>query len=296
MDLNQLSVFVRVVDKGSFTLAARYLQQPKSKVSRHLAALETELGTPLLYRSTRQLSLTEAGRELYEKVKDHIYGLEEVSTGSSINSEEATGLLKLTAAEDLGSILLGPFVYELSKINPLLKVNLHLSNDVVDLVKEGIDIALRIGEMDDTSLKAKRVGYVYSIFVASPQYLKKHSEPKQPIDLEKHSVLLFSPDSIGNQVVLLKEKKPVKIKLNPFCTANNPKTLLDIALLNGGVALIPEFLCLDAILQKKLVRVLPEFTTKLDPVHFVWPAQKGHNAKLRACLDFGVPYLAKYFS
>ena len=296
MDLNQIAVFVRVVDKGSFTLAAKFLKQPKSKVSRYIAALEQELGTPLLYRSTRQLSLTEAGTHLYEKTKEHIYGLEGVNTNGGGESGEVSGVLKLTAAEDLGSMLLGPFVAELTKLHPGLRVSLHLSNNMVDLVKEGMDVAIRIGEMEDTSLKAKLIGWISFILVASPHYLKKVSEIKTVSDLSDHPALNFSPEGELQQWILFKDRKQHKVKINALCSANNPKTLLDIAIAGRGVALIPEFLCVDGLLHKKLVRVLPGYSTKPVPVHFVWPDQKGNNPKLRACLDFGTPYLGKYFS
>ncbi len=296
MDLNQLAVFVRVVDKGSFTLAAKFLKQPKSRVSRYIAALEEELGTALLYRSTRQLSLTEAGAHLYENVKSHIYGLEGVGLNTNPVSNEVNGVLKLTAAEDLGSMLLGPFVAELTKLHPKLKVNLHLTNQLVDLVKEGMDVAIRIGEMDDTSLKAKLIGWISFVLVATPQYLKKAPEIKTVSDLSQHPALVFSSEDEMNQWHLFNDRKQFKVKVNPLCSSNNPKTLLDIALAHRGVALIPEFLCVDALAHKKLVRVMPDYCTKPSPVHFVWPDQKGNNPKLRACLDIGVPFLGKYLS
>jgi LysR family transcriptional regulator, regulator for bpeEF and oprC len=295
MDLNQLSVFVKVVDKGSFTKAAEALRQPKSRVSRNIAALEREFGVPLLYRSTRQFSLTEEGKALYEKTREHIYGLEGASELLQYKSGRVAGVLKLTASEDLGSTLLGPFISELTKQHPELRVHLYLSNEVVDLVKEGIDIAIRIDELGDTSLMAKKIGIISFFLVATPSYLKNSAPIRTIEDLARHPALVFSGSDQQDTWTLVKDKKSKNIRVQALCQSNNPKALLDIALNSHGVALLPEFLCLELILQKKLTRVLPDYSTHPVPVYFVWPPQKGDNPRLRACIDMGTTYLSPYF-
>jgi DNA-binding transcriptional LysR family regulator len=297
MDLNQLAVFVRVVDQGSFTKAAKALKKPKSRVSRNIAALEQRLGVPLLYRSTRQLSLTEAGLSLYRDSKDHVYGLESVTESLRSDPKEVSGVLKLTAAEDMGSMLFGKFISELTEKYPKLRVELHFSNDWVDLVKEGLDVALRIGELEDTTLKARRVGWITSILVASSSYLKNAPKLDSLKDIGNHPTLCFSSGEEEDEGVwtLSGQGKQSKVQITPLCQANNPKTVLDLALAGKGVGLIPDFLCIDLLQQKKLVRLLPAFSTRPVPVHFVWPQQRGSNPKLRACVDFGVENLARYF-
>lgn len=295
MDLNLFSTFVRVVDQGSFTKAARLLKQPKSRVSRHIATLESKLGRPLLYRSTRQLSLTETGRGLYESIKSHIYSLEGSTENLSAGSHEVSGVLKLTVAEDLGSMLLGPFLAELTRRYPKLAIDLHLSNQIVDLVRDGLDVAIRIGDLEDTSLKARLIGSVTSKLFASPKYLKSAPEIKRLSDLADHATLHFEPEGQDNTWTLLRGGREQSIQIHPFCKANHPKILLDLAVAGRGVALIPEFLVVDELKRGTLVQVLPELTGERTPVHFVWPAQKGENPKLRACVDVGVEILANYF-
>ena len=297
MDLNRLSVFVKVVDKGSFTKAADALRQPKSRVSRHIAALERDLGVPLLYRSTRQFSLTEAGRALYSDVRDHVYALEGATDSLATDPKQIAGLLKLTAAEDLGSTLLGPFVAALTKKFPELVLQLHFSNELVDLVKEGMDLAIRIDELEDTTLRARKIGTIAFGIVAAPAYLKRAPVIRKLEDLAYHPALSFSTLTEGDVWHLVRQDKSRRtVRVQPRCRSNNPKSLLDIALSGQGVALLPEFLCFEALRSKALVRLLPEYSTRPVPVHFVWPAQRGRNPKLHACVDFGVEYLARFLN
>lgn len=296
MDLNQLAVFVRVVDSGSFTKAAKALLQPKSRVSRRIAALEKELGTSLLYRTTRQFSLTEAGRELYQRVRNEVYSLAQAKDFLQGSANEVSGTLNVTASHDVGTHLLGSLIAELHEQYPKLSVQLHLSNTPVDLVKEGIDLALRIGALKDGTLKARPLGKIALILVASPEYLKKSSKIEKLKDLAEHPALAFTVETTGNTWVLrTKSGKDEKVSVQILCRSNNPRVLLDLALAGKGVALVPEFLCVDAIKEGKLVRVLRDYFTRPATIQFVWPSQTEANPKVRAFIEIGLKRLQGYF-
>ncbi|MBC7693487.1 MAG: LysR family transcriptional regulator [Methylotenera sp.] len=300
MNLNQIAVFVRVVDSGSFTRAAQYLKQPKSRVSRTIATLEMDLGVALLYRTTRQFSLTEAGRALHERAKPHIYALEGAAEFLKEASREVAGVLRVTTAEDLASALLGPLIAEAGTLYPKMTIELELSNQVVDLVRDGIDVAIRIGPLEDTTLKARSLGSVALILVASPDYLKSAGSLRELSDLEKHPALDFATDGDGKEdrwkLRARDSKKSESVKIRVQCRSNNPKILLDLAEAGQGIALIPEFLCLEGIKNGRLRRVLEKYASVPSPVHFVWPSQKEANPKVRAFVDLGLRRLSRYFS
>ena len=309
MDFNKVAVFVRVIDLGSLTKAAAFLHQPKSRVSRNIAALERELGVALLYRTTRQFSATEAGRALYQRCRQHVYELEAATQSLKETSDEVSGLLKITAAEDMGSMFLGPLIAELKILHPKITTEVLLSNDTVDLVKEGIDLAIRIGELEDTGLKARAIGHIEFIFVASPAYLKKSRKLENLTDLATHPALVFNPESEGpywlvtaNARARVQTSKAHAAKIQEervyyqaHCRANSPRILLELALAGQGIALIPQFLCVDAFKAGTLKRVLPSHCTRPVPIQFVWPGQRELSPKVRAFIDLGIKRLSRYF-
>ena len=298
MDLNQLAVLVRVIDAGSFTKAAKTLRQPKSRVSRRVAALERELGVALLYRTTRQFRPTEAGLALYNECRDHVYALEGASRAAHDHSKEVAGTLRVSAAEDMGVALLGPVIDEVTRLHPRLTVDAQFSNSYVDLVREGFDLALRIGALKDTTLKARVLGQVTSILVASPGYLKSAPRIETLGDLARHPALDFAFDEDEGGLWRLRApgRREEKVRVEPRCRASNPQILVELACAGKGVALVPAFLCHEALESGKLKRVLASLTADSAPVSFVWPAQKQDSPKVRAFVETGVRLLARYFS
>ncbi|MEW6057713.1 MAG: LysR family transcriptional regulator [Bdellovibrionota bacterium] len=297
VDFNKLAIFVRVVDHGSITKAAKFLRQPKSRVSRNIAALEKELGQPLLYRTTRQFNPTEAGRALYQACRLQVYELEAAAASLKEGSNEVSGILRISAAEDMGSLLLGPLIADFKALHPKVSTEVYLSNDIIDLVKEAIDLTIRIGELEDTGFKARTIGHTASILIASPGYLKSAPKISSLSDLAHHPALVFIPDSHGTHWLLTTNgRKEEKVRFQAHCRANNPKILLDLALADQGVALIPEFLCIEALQEGTLKRVLKPYETLPDPIHFVWPGQRETSPKVRAFIDFGLKKLSRYFT
>lgn len=284
-DLNQIMIFVKVVESGSFTKAAELLKQPKSRISRRLAALEKNLGTQLIYRTTRQMQLTETGKDYYRRCAPLIRDLESANHAMTTHAEELSGTLRLTAPEDYGKYILAPIVDEFLKRHPKMKVELILTGTYLDLIKESIDIAVRIGHLKDASMKSKKISSITSIAVASPSFLEKHPPITKPQDLNEVPCLGFQLGT-RNQWKLIREKQEVKIKAQGPVTANSPDFICQLAVLGRGVALIPRFLCETALESGKLVHLLKSWASDPIPVHLLIPVQKEIPPKTKAFMDF----------
>ncbi|MCD6061002.1 MAG: Transcriptional regulator, LysR family, partial [Moraxellaceae bacterium] len=191
MDLNDVAVFEKVVSEGSLTAAASRLNQPKSSVSRALSRLEADLGVRLLQRTTRKLHLTEAGRLFFDRTKRVLGELREAEQAVTQLQEAPRGNLRITMPVELGMKFMGRVVAEFMQRHPEVSIEAELSGRMVDLVQEGFDLALRIGEFADSSLVARRLGNLSGRFYASPAYLARHGLPKKPEDLGAHEVILF---------------------------------------------------------------------------------------------------------
>lgn len=305
MDLDDVAVFVRVIDCGGFTKAATQLHQPKSRVSRTIAALERRLGVTLLYRTTRQLSVTEAGRALYEQTRGNVYAIEGACQGLQERRDEVAGTLRLTTVDSVAESVLGPLLVELHAVHPRLRVDLRTSAEVIDLVKEGVDVALRLGRLRDSALTVRAVGHIALILVASPAYLRSAPPLREVADLALQRALHFETGDMATTWTLAPlnrrraaragQVEAVSVAIDVYVRSAAPRVLLELALAGRGVALIPEYLCTDAIADGRLVRLLAPYTTALYPVQFAWPAQREANPKVRAFVDFAAPRLARYF-
>ena len=272
MDLNQLSVLVG--HRRQELYETGLLKQPKSRVSRRIATLERELGVALLYRTTRRFSPTEAGMTLYRECRDHIYALEGASRFAQEHSKEVLGVLKISVAEDMGTTLLGPVIDEVTRLHPGLLIDAQLSNAYVDLVREGFDLAIRIGELEDTSLMARKIGQTNSFLVASPQYLDSAPRIESLKDLAKHPTLNFIFGEAEEDIWRLRSGSKRKTSSNPFALSIGQSGSPATGNSWNGVALVPSYLCLDAFESGKLKRVLGRYSTEFLSVSFVWPSQR----------------------
>lgn len=297
MDLNQIAVLVRVIESGSLTRAAEILRQPKSRVSRRIAALERELGVTLIYRSTRQFSPTEAGLQLYRQCRQQVYDLEAAARSLQDDANEISGTLKITSTVDMGTVLLAPLLSELTSLYPRISPSLFLSDDIVDLVKEGIDVAIRFGYLKDTTLKARAIGSAPFILVASPAYLGRSPAIENVSDLTQHACLVLGePNRVLSWNLKEGGQREDTAAVSPSIGSNNTRVLIDLTLAGKGVALLPEFMCADALREGRLQRVLSRHATDGFPVNFVWPATRETSPKLRAFIDLGLKRFAKYFA
>ena len=273
MDLNEITVYIKVVELGSFSQAAKFLGMPNSTVSAKISDLEKRLGVSLMKRSTRKLFITPEGQSFFESCRT---GLDQIRTATSTimgTKEEPHGLLRITAPISLGAALLPKIISLYKEKFPLVQLDISLNDQTVDFISDGFDIAIRVGELKDSSLIAKKLGEVYFAPFASSKYLKKFSLPETPQDLSKHSCLQFSNLGTGDWQ-LISAKKTVQIPMMQKILINELTLLKTLALDGAGIALLPTFLCLHEVQTGKLIRILPEWKAHSRVVSFVYGGQK----------------------
>lgn len=289
IDLNQIMIFVKVVESGSLTKAAHLLNQPKSRISRRLAALEKTLGTQLIYRTTRQMQLTETGRDYYRRCAPLILDLENANNAMTTHAEELGGLLRITAPEDVANIILAPIIDEFLKVHPKIKIEMVLSGVYLDLVKESIDIAIRIGHLKDATMKSKKIGSITSILVASPSFLEKHPPISKPDHLAKTPCLVFESGRTGLWR-LFRERQETKVKVQGPIRANSPYFIYRMCLQGRGVGLVPAFLCVEDIARGRLVQVLKGWSSEAIPIQLLTPSHKEVPAQTKAFMNFAAEH------
>jgi LysR family transcriptional regulator for bpeEF and oprC len=278
MDIELTRIFVKIIQNGSFSKAAEILKVPKSTISKSLTRLEQETGTKLLLRTTRNLTLTAAGRLFYETCLGPIQTIEDAQRSLNGSDSILSGLIRITAPEDLGTEVIAPLIAELTKKHPLLNFELTYTDDRIDLIREGFDFAVRIGNLEASSLKAKRIGEITLIPISSPQYLKASEKIVDPKDLEKHQCLsLYGKAS--PKWKLKSKKGSFEVQVNPRIKSNQMTSLLKMVKARAGVALVPIFLCRQEIDQGKIIRILPEWLGPSLPVTLLSPVASTSSAR-----------------
>lgn len=284
MDFNAALVFVRVIQAGSFSRAARQMEMPVSTVSAKVASLEKSLGVSLIQRTTRRLRLTDPG-EVY--FKHAVRAASELQMAQSLTQETQEGVrgkIRITAPVELGMSTLAESISTFLAKYPTLQVELLLTDRLVDLVAEGIDIAIRIGELKDSTLISKRIGASGMRAYASPSYLKKAPALKKPQDLTQHTCLLFTNTYDGHWT-LERGNQTLKVAVSGVFAANNLIAVHKLTVDGRGVALLPATLCIDDVEKKRLVPVLEGWATKKHPVHLVYPQQSFVPKSTRTLID-----------
>lgn len=285
MDLNEILVFSKVVQSGSFSAAARELGLPKSTVSRKVSQLEERLGARLLQRTTRKLSLTDVGAAYYERASRIVADIEEADRTALQMQGEARGTLRVTAPVEFGVAYLGVIFDALLERHPHLHVEVVLTDRVVDLVEEGFDVALRAGRLADSTLIVKKLGAIQRLVVASPDYLARRGRPTSPEDLRDHECILFRAGQEGPVWRLEGPGGVIDVAVSGRFVANNFDLVRDAAIAGHGIALVPASQCCDAIRQGRLEMVLPEWTSPLVQISAVYPSPRHLSPKLKAMLD-----------
>ncbi|MDB4968823.1 MAG: Transcriptional regulator, LysR family [Myxococcales bacterium] len=283
MDLNDILVFTRVVQSGSFTAAARALDLTKSSISRKVSELEDRLGARLLQRTTRKLSLTDVGRAYYENCARIVAELEEADLAVGRMQSSARGVLRITVPLAFGAF--GAIVAEFSKRYPEVQVEIVATDRQVDLVEEGFDLAIRAGALADSTLIARPLGQVRRLLVASPAYLKKSGQPKAPADLEKHACLVFAAAPSPARWTLRRDGKSVKVSTPARLVVNDFELLREAARSGLGIATLPEYLCKEDFARGRLRAVLPAWCTEETPIHAVYPTTRHLSPKVIAFVD-----------
>lgn len=291
MDLNETAVFVKVVQAGGFSAAARQLEQPTSTVSTRVARLERRLGVTLLQRTTRRLSLTDLGRLYYGHAAAGMEHLIEAEAALNESMGEPKGRLRVTAPADFGDTILVCLLERLSKSYPQIDVDLFLTDRYLDLVAEGVDVAIRAGKLSDSTLIAKRVGIACWALFASPEYLNTAPPLASPRDLRRHRCLQFT--SFGKtQWTLSNRTSSVTVPMGGNLVVNDLGIIRSMGLQARGVGLLPTYICHEDVLAHRLVRVLPKWQARADPIQLVYPQQRFVSPNLRAFVDVAAPELS----
>jgi DNA-binding transcriptional LysR family regulator len=287
-------VFAQVVAEGSFTAAARALELPKSTVSRRVSRLEEALGVQLLRRTTRKLSLTDAGRAFHTCAQRAVEALESAERAATALLDEPRGRLRVTAPVELGTRTFG-VVLGFCEAHPQVQLELELSNRFVNLVEEGFDVALRGGRPPEGALTGRSLGAVEIHLVASPAYLARRGAPKRTRDLEAHDAVVFPSWVHGGAWVLQGPRGEVRAAPRGRLTVNNLEAARLAARAGLGIALLPDSYCTDDVAGGSLVRVLPRLHMRTEGLWVVYSRTRFPSAKVRAFVDHVVAELGDAF-
>jgi len=285
MDLNDVPLFVRVVELGSFTAAAEALAKEKSSVSRAVTRLESDLGVRLLQRTTRKLALTDAGQAFYERVRVSMSGLDEAADAVRELGGEPRGTVRVAAPPDASSFGLPEVIAEFMERYPAIHVEIALGSRHVDLVAEGFDMALRAGRLSDSSLVARRIGGSDLALFASPEYLRRRGRPKRLVDLKKHDLILLRGRA-SQTLTLTGPDGQESVEVSARLGADDMSFLARAAAGGAGIALIPAMIARSPALRGELEVVLPSYRMVGGALHAVLPSHAFVPARVALLRDF----------
>lgn len=289
VDLNGFTVFAKVAELGGFTAAADALGLSKSMVSRQVSALEDQLGVRLFNRTTRRISLTEAGAVVFERAQRIVSEAQEAAEEATCVEGAVRGQLRINAPMSFGISQLGPVMPEFLARYPELNVDLVLNDRRVDLIEDGFDVSLRISALTDSSLIARQLAPVERYIVGAPAYFEKHGVPKRPADLATHDFMLYTLLARPNLLEMENaqgEKEQVELKGRFLC--NNADAMVEMMLKGMGLVFSPDVLCHEHLKSGALVRVLEDWTVPALTLHVIYPHSRHLAAKVRAFVDFSV--------
>lgn len=288
MDLPALQAFVKVVQTGSFTRAAAALGSQKAHLSRVVGQLEKSLGVRLLERTTRALSLTEVGREFYERAVGILAAVDDAERAVQNAQGEPRGTLRLTCGVEFGMIAISSWIGRYLLRYPQVRVDADFTGRLVDLVHEGFDLAIRVGPLADSTLAARRLGELaYGLF-AAPDYLVRRGEPAHPADLATHAGLVFAAGSHQASWSLARAGTTERVELTPRLRANNVFAVRDAAIDGLGVAQLPRIVAAAAVQAGQLRPLLADWAPPSAPVHAVFASARYLTPKVRAFIDLAV--------
>ena len=283
--LDGIAAFARVVDGGSFSTAAHRLGISKSAVSAHVQRLEERLGIRLLNRSTRRLSLTEAGAAYYRHCARILAEAESAEQVASALQREPRGTLRISAPNSFGWMHVGPAVPAFLKRYPELSVDITLSPAHVNLVDEGLDLAIRIGVLEDSPLVVRRLAPSRLVVCATPAYLKEHGKPREPGDLTKHNCLCTGLLPWGDEWRLAGKRGEVRVAVGGSFRSNSAEMLRTAALDGIGIAVLPTWAVAEPLRSGALRRVLEAWEPPASTIYAVYPGNRLMSMKVRAFVD-----------
>ncbi len=282
----EMRAFVTVVDKGSFVRAADALELSKTAVSRLVGELEARLGTRLLHRTTRKLSLTPEGEVFHERCRQLLAEVTAAEAELTAHAGEAVGRLRLNVPVTFGLLHLAPLWPAFMALHPKVELDITLADRLVDLVDEGYDAAVRIARLQPSSLISRRLSSTRLVLCASPEYLRRHGAPTHPAELAQHAVISYTLLSMGDRWEFEGPAGPVSAMVSPRMRTNSGDTCCAAALQHQGLVLQPTFMVGPYLLSGALVEVMSPYRSIELGVYAVYPSRKHLTPKVRALIDF----------
>jgi DNA-binding transcriptional LysR family regulator len=289
--IHQMEVFAAINDTGSFVQASNRLRMSPPAVTRAMNALEDRLGVQLMTRSTRQLTLTDAGARFLIATRQLLAEIETAEKLAVGEEGVAQGHLTVSASLAFSRMIAAPVIRSFLASHPRISVSLIAVDRVTNIVEEGIDVAIRIGELPDSSLMAKRLGVVRRLFVASPEYLERRGTPMDPSELKLHSIIGFTGIMPSHDWHYKHGKSRGHVQLHPRFEVNDATTALTAATAGEGITMALSYMIADEIRSGRLAPVLVDYLPPAEPIHLVYPQSKIVAPKVRAFVDFATDRL-----
>jgi DNA-binding transcriptional LysR family regulator len=284
-DLDNILIFIKVAQFESISGAARSLGMPISTVSRRLSVLESELGVSLLRRTTRRVTLTAQGREYFNQCQEPLALLQEAERVLTQAQQKPEGLLRISVPVILGREPFLDFISGFLKARPRIRIDLSITNFFVDLAAENVDVAIRFGEMRDSSIVATRLGKSIRYVVAAPEYLKGRALPSEPVDLEKHDCVMLNAKNNETDWDLLSGRKKARVHVSGPISSRDLNSVSSFVYRGHGVGLLPSTYCDEALVNRQLIRLLPNWVSPPIPVFAVYSSRKFLPLRLSVFLE-----------
>ena len=284
-DLDNILVFVNVAQFESITRAARSLGMPISTVSRRLSVLESELGVSLLRRTTRRVTLTAQGREYFSQCQEPLNLLQEAERVLTHAQRRPEGLLRITVPVILTQETVFNFLSAFMKNHARIRVELVVTNLLLDLNAENIDVAIRVGELQDSSVVARRLGTTVYCLVAAPEYLKTRTLPAEPADLKSHDCVMFNAKNNERDWELVSGRRKLRVHVSGSFASRDINSASALVHRGHGIGLLPSAHCDEAIAKGKLIRVLPKWTSSQNPIFALYSSRKFLPLRLSVFLE-----------
>lgn len=286
-NIDDVDVFIRVLALKNFSAVARLLNVSPATISKQINRLEQALGVTLFERNTRQLKVTDEGKKIAVYMKEALQLLENAADVAKKSSEELSGMIRITTPVSLGIHYVAETIAAFKKLHPAIGFELQTSDRIVDMYAENIDVAIRVGELSDSRLIARRIASNKKIIVASPDYLANHPAIMTPQDLKAHTCLIFSYPSVQhNEWCLYRDGQPDNVIISSHLFSDNGQVLRSWALAGLGVALRETWSVVDDIKQGKLVHILPEWEGSNRLIHIVRAKRDPVPKRIQAFMDF----------
>ena len=284
-DLDNILIFVKVAQFESITRAARSLGMPISTVSRRLSVLESELGVLLLRRTTRRVTLTAQGQNYFGQCQEPLNLLQEAERVLTQAQKRPEGLLRITIPVILSQEAFLDFISAFLKDHPRIRIELFITNLFVDLIAENFDVAIRSGELQDSSVVARRLGKTVFYVVAAPEYLKGRVLPSEPADLKLHDCVLFNAKNNERDWDLVSGRRKVRVHVSGSVASRDVNSASAFVHRGHGIGLLPSIYCDEAIAKGKLIRLLPKWASSPTPLFAVYPSRKFLPLRLSVFLE-----------